>query len=84
MTNLEITNFNIESDYDVNIVAQYLPYGKWNDKPCVILILSTGNGEMLILNLNSKNISKKIVDTLDKLNRQSYLHKNNMHTFIAE
>jgi len=84
VTNLEITNFNVESDYEVNIVAQYLPYGQWNDRPCYVLMLSVGNGEMLVLTLDSKNISRKIVDTLDKLNHQSFLHKDNMHTCVTE
>lgn len=84
MTNLEITEFNVESDFEAKIVAQYLPCGKWSNGPCYILMISTNNGDMLVLTLGSKNVSQKIVDNLDKLNRQSFLHKDNMHTCISE
>jgi hypothetical protein len=84
MTNLEITNFNVESDFEAKIVAQYLPCGKWSNGPCYILIITTNSGDMLVLTLGSKIVSQKIVDTLDKLNGKSFLHKENMHTCVNE
>jgi hypothetical protein len=84
MTNLEITNFNIVSNDDVNIVTQYFPLGKWSNDPCYVLMICTGNGEMLVLTLGSKKVSKMIVDALDKLNHESFLHNNNMHTCVID
>jgi hypothetical protein len=84
MTNLEITDFNVVSNDDVNIVTQYFPLGKWSNGPCYVLMISTGDGEMLVLTLGSKKVSKMIVDALDKLNRKSFLHNNNMHTCVID
>ena len=84
MTHLEITNFEVLSDKKVNVIAQYLPLGKWSAKPCFVLTLNTSDGNMLVLNLNSKKAGKIIVDTLDKLIHQSQKHKDRIHLCVNE
>jgi len=79
MTNLEITEFEVGFARDLNIIAQYLPQGKWSSKSNIILTINTSNGDMLILNLNSKKTSQMIIDVLDQLNHESHQQKDSIH-----
>ena len=84
MTNLEITNFNVEHNDDVNVITQYFPYGKWSSTSSYVLTLCIGEGQMLVLNLGSKKVSQMIIDALEKLNHKSSLNKDNMLTCVID
>ena len=84
MTNLEITEFEIGLSQNLNIIAQYIPQGKWSSKPSIVLTINTSNGDMLILNFNSKKTSQMIVDILDKLNHESYQQKDKIHLCVND
>jgi len=84
LKNLDVIKFDIITEKDFCVITQFFPLGKWSPNPCFVMILSTGDSNMLVLTFNSSKVCNMIIDGLDKIKRKAFLDKGNIQSCIVE